>query len=100
MKFPVAIACAAAAMMLSACAGAGMVHDAQPVPVVSGFTPIATPTLPANFCQGAATSDRRQAESSGFDSATLDRIAMQSLQQCRTLLAGVPGTDFERMAAR
>lgn len=101
MKFQSLAACAVAAMALSACStpGATIARDDVPTPV-SGFAPIAR-TLPAsNFCQGAAASDRMRAELAGFDTATIDRIALQSLQQCRTLLAGSFDASLARLASR
>ena len=101
MKFHALLACAAL-MMLNACTSVGntVARDEPTMPIASGFTPIALAPLPSNFCQGAAASDRLRAQNTGFDATTLDRIALQSLQQCRTLLAGSPGASFERMASR
>jgi hypothetical protein len=100
MKFHALIVCAAA-MALSACSTTStmLARDEQPAPV-SGFTPIAVSLPSPGFCQGVAASDRLRAQLGGFDAATLDRIAVQSLQQCRTLLAGMPDTSFERIASR
>ena len=98
MKFH-ALAVCAAAMALCACSTTlHQARDEQPAPV-SGFTPIATTMPSPGFCQGAAASDRLRAQLAGFDAATVDRVALQSLQQCRTLLAA-GGYGFERVAAR
>ena len=101
MKSHALLACAALTM-LTACAGIGanIAPEDRATPVASGFTPIALTPPPANFCQGAAASDRLRAGLSGFDAATVDRIALQSLQQCHTLLAGSFGENFERLASR
>jgi hypothetical protein len=99
---PHALAACAALTLLTACAGVTdtIARDEPAIPMVSGFTPIAVTPLPANFCLGAAASNRLSAERAGFDAATLDRIALQSLQQCRTLLAGSLDAGFERIASR
>ena len=101
MKSASLLLCAAAAMALSACSttGSSLVRHEAPV-LVSGFTPIAVSMPSLGFCQDAAASDRLRAEISGFDAATLDRIALQSLQQCRALVAGSYSTSFERLASR
>jgi hypothetical protein len=101
MKLHAFLTCAAL-MMLTACTSVGntVARDEPTIPIASGFTPIASAPLPSNFCQGAAASDRLRAQSAGFDATTLDRIALQSLQQCRTLLAGSLTAGFERMASR
>jgi hypothetical protein len=101
MKSAALVMCAAAAMALCACSttGSSLLRDDVPAPV-SGFTPIAMAMPSLGFCQGAAASDRQRAEISGFDAATLDRIALQSLQQCRALLAGSYNTGLERLASR
>ena len=101
MKRHALLACAALTM-LTACAGVSntIARDEPTMPMASGFTPIAVALPPANFCQGAAASDRRRAEGAGFDAATIDRMALQSLQQCRTLLVGSFEDRFERIASR
>jgi hypothetical protein len=101
MKSTSLVMCIAAAMALCACSttGSSLVQNEKPAPV-SGFTPIAIAMPSSGFCQGAAASDRQRAEISGFDAATLDRIALQSLQQCRALLAGSYNSSFERLASR
>jgi hypothetical protein len=101
MKSASFVLCAAAVMALCACSttGSSLVRDEEPVPV-SGFTPVAVTMPSLGFCQDAAASDRLRAEISGFDAATLDRIARQSLQQCRALLAGSYNTGLERLASR
>lgn len=101
MKSHAPMICAMAAMMLSACSTTStmLARDEQPAPV-SGFTPVAVSLPPSGFCQGVSASDRLRAELSGFDAATLDRIALQSLQQCSTLLAGSFNASFERLASR
>ena len=101
MKFQSLAACALAALALSACStpDTRFVRD-EPAAPVSGFVPVATTPSPSNFCQGVAASDRLRAELAGFDIATLDRIALQSLQQCRTLLAGSFDAKLEQLASR
>jgi hypothetical protein len=100
MKFHSSLVCAGAAMLLSACSTTGAIpaSNAQ-APQFSGFTPVAISQTPLSFCEGAAASDRMGAQHSGFDPATVERIAQQSLQQCRTLLAG-SRDGFERIASR
>jgi hypothetical protein len=39
------------------------------------------------WCQRVAASERARAQASGFDAATLDRMTLQSYQQCRNLSA-------------
>ena len=101
MKFHVLLSCTALTL-LTACASPGnmIARNETAVPIVSGFTPIAVIVPPPSFCQGAASSDRIRAERAGFDAATLDRITLQSLQQCRTLMAGSLPESFERIASR
>jgi hypothetical protein len=101
MKSASLFLCAAAALALSACSTTGnsLGRDEKPAPI-SGFAPVAVTMPSLGFCQGAAASDRLRAEISGFDAATLDRIARQSLQQCRALLAGSYNTGLERLASR
>ncbi len=101
MKSAALLVCAAAALALCACTttGSPLVRNEKPA-LISGFTPIAMTMPSTGFCQGAASSDRLRAEISGFDAATVDRIALRSLQQCRALLAGSPDQSLERVAAR
>jgi hypothetical protein len=37
------------------------------------------------WCQRVAASDRLRAQQQGFDAATLDRMTLQSLQQCMAI---------------
>jgi hypothetical protein len=86
MKF-LHLACLPLLLSLAACAGGGLARDDQGA-ARPGFMPIAASPPPANFCPAVAGNDRLMAQLSGFDSATRDRMAMQSLEQCRSLLAG------------
>jgi hypothetical protein len=56
-------------------------------PEISGTPPPAAPVqgAPSEWCQRVAASDRQRAQQQGFDAATLDRMALQSLQQCMAL---------------
>jgi len=48
---------------------------------------VAAPSGDDAWCQRVAASDRARVQESGFDAATLDRMTLQSYQQCRTLSA-------------
>jgi hypothetical protein len=83
--------------------------DEKPAPVryaettqASGFTPVAYTAQASNFCVGVAANDRARGLNAGFDTATLDRITLQSFQQC-SMLAGSPspaGAVSQRLALR
>ncbi len=54
--------------------------------VVVAAQPAATPQVTANdWCQRVAASDRLRAQQRGYDAATLDRLTLQSFQQCVAL---------------
>jgi hypothetical protein len=53
-------------------------------PEISGTPQPSAPVqgAPSEWCQRVAASDRQRAQQQGFDAATLDRMALQSLRQC------------------
>lgn len=59
---------------------------AAPVPVAP---PPATPAAaqPDEWCMRVAANDRAQAAANGFDTATQDRMTVQSYRQCAALKA-------------
>jgi hypothetical protein len=56
-------------------------------PEISATPPPAAPVqgAPSEWCQRVAASDRQRAQQQGFDAATLDRMTLQSLQQCMAI---------------
>src|SRR3954466_14330551 len=81
----------AAAMTLCACSNVSAPANQAPS-YDSGYAPVAF-APPPSFCEDVAVNDRLRALRSGFDLSTIDRIATQSLQQCRSLLAMSPDTN-------
>lgn len=101
MKLHPVIACAALSL-LGACTtfrAPGMAYDGG-APIASGFTPVASATVPLDFCRASVANDRLRLASHGFDTPTLERITAQSLNQCNVIVAGYPVTDNIRMASR
>jgi hypothetical protein len=58
-------------------------------PEISGTPQPTAPVQGASneWCQRVAASDRLRAQQQGFDAATLDRMTLQSLQQCTAISA-------------
>lgn len=61
----------------------------DPIAAAVADVPVAAsaPSGDDAWCQNVAASERARAQASGFDAATLDRMTVQSYQQCRTLTA-------------
>jgi hypothetical protein len=79
----------AAALLLSGCGSLNSLltfQDEEAPVVVSEVAAAPAPPPPGvaqnDWCQRVAASDRLRAQQSGFDPATLDRMALQSLRQC------------------
>jgi hypothetical protein len=86
------LAAISAALSLSACSSLNSLlafEDAEPAPapVVAAPRPEAAASGPNEWCQRVAASDRVRAQQAGFDAATLDRMTVQSYQQCVALAA-------------
>lgn len=93
------LACAAL-LMLTACASPGTRTALADASITaSGFTPLAMTPLPASFCDDVAASDQMRAQGAGFDAVTVNRMTLQSAQQCRTLAGNISRTEF-RVASR
>jgi hypothetical protein len=83
-----------AAMMLCACTA---VRGPGTQDLSFETTPIVFAPPPPGFCEDVAASDRLRVQMAGFDLPTVDRIATQSLQQCRSLLALSPNVPAARV---
>lgn len=76
---------------LSACSSlSGLLTFGEEAPsepaVVVAAQPVAAPQATVNdWCQRVAASDQLRAQQQGYDSATLDRLTLQSFQQCAAL---------------
>ena len=94
MMFRNLLLAGAAVFALSACSSLHRMltfegAEAEPEPVPVAAQPVTQPQPAAagsnEWCQRVAASDRQRAQEAGFDAATLDRMTVQSYQQCVAL---------------